>query len=422
MTFHPSMIATEIPAQSASSFRAWQRDTFARGILPVIGITGGRGKSTVIRMLEAIFSQAHLRTATWTDLGIEIRGRRQRGEISGWSTALSRLSEGTIDVAIQELHWSTINAIGLPAGSYPVVGITNTSADVDTDGANGDDPAIRAALKAMQAAHADGCLVVNGEAYPLIDRLNLVPTRALLAAHSIDAPGLRRHLAHGGSGAWIHDKVMVIGTESQTRRILPVHAIPSSLGGAAQFEISSALIAASIGAAVGIDLKTVADGLRTFQSDDVQLPGSFNVYDMHGYRAVVDSIAPSSHLKTVLRAINPGNRRRQIAVIGDLSQLPEADIHEVGRLLGRSPGAIIVHSNEEHDLIQQFRKGIAANDYPPLVVYLTTERRALNRALKTVRTDDVMLVLTGDDPGPANRMLKRTMQRAMRPDGVDTDA
>lgn len=421
MTFHPSMIATEIPSQSASTFRAWQRDTFARGILPVIGITGGRGKSTVVRMLEAIFQQANLRIATWTDLGIEIRGRRQRGEISGWSLALARLSEGTIDVAIQELHWSTINAIGLPSGSYPVVGITNTSTDIDTDHANGDDPAIRAAVKATQAAHVDGCLVINGDAYPLIDMLSDLPTRAMLTAHSNDAPGLRKHLARGGSGAWVDSRVMVMGTEDRTWPVMPVHAIPSSLSGSAQFEVSSALIAATIGSAVGIDLKTVADGLRTFQSDDSQLPGSFNVYDMHGYRSVVDSIAPSWHLKALLRAINPGNRRRQITVLGDLSQLPASDIHEVGRLLGRSPGAIIVHSNEEIDLIQQLRKGIAANDYPPLVVYLTTERRALNRALKTVRADDVMLVLTGEDPGPANRMLKRSMNRATRSDQAEAD-
>src|SRR5690606_31323577 len=106
-----------------TSFRSWQRDTTLNGTLPIIGIGGTRGKSTVLRLVESMLVTMHLRRATWTDLGVQIQGRRQRGEISGWRHALTRLSEGSIDVALQELDWATVNAAGLPNGSYPIVAL-----------------------------------------------------------------------------------------------------------------------------------------------------------------------------------------------------------------------------------------------------------------------------------------------------------
>ncbi|HEU0164082.1 MAG TPA: hypothetical protein VFQ54_03500, partial [Thermomicrobiales bacterium] len=83
----------ETAVDVTTSFQKWQRDTLLSGLLPVIGVAGTSGKSTVVRLLDRIFRDAGLRTATWTNLGIEIRGRRQRGELSGWALALSRLAE-----------------------------------------------------------------------------------------------------------------------------------------------------------------------------------------------------------------------------------------------------------------------------------------------------------------------------------------
>jgi cyanophycin synthetase len=407
MTINVGNLAPSTFLQSAPNFRSWQRDTLERGILPVIGIAGGRGKSTVVRMLDAIFQVAHLRTATWTDLGIDIRGKRQRGEISAWSLALSRLAEGTVDVAIQELHWSTINAIGLPPSSYPVVAITNMAGSVDAPPLAESDTAWRGAMRASAAVHGDGMLVIHVDNYTLMQATRDATCTSLVTALSIDAPGLKRHLESGGSGAWIEDKTIVLGDSEKHEQLVATTSIPCGLNGAASFEVSSAIIASTVAASVGIDQETIASALTQFRASDDLLPGSFNVFEVDGYRAVVDVASPSWHLKSLLRAINPGGRRRQITVLGDVSKHPEHDLQEAGRVLGRYPGAIILHSNTNPDLIDVMRKGIASNDYPPLVVYLPTERRAINRAIKTARPDDVVLFLTDDDPGPATRAIRR---------------
>jgi cyanophycin synthetase len=413
MTMPISLAKGASSLQSAPHVRWWQRHTHELGLLPVIAVAGGRGKSTVVRMLDDMLTRSHLRTATWTNLGVEIRGKRQRGEISGWSSALGHLAESTIDVAIQELHWSTINAVGLPVSAYPVVAITNSQgsldAPLDTSVA---EAARRGAHRAANAVHSEGTLIVNGDDPAAVEAAVAASATVTLTSLSRESPNLRYHLSAGGSAIWMEHDALVCGDNADVNRLCSGADVACSLDGTVQFQLSNALTAAAIASTIGIDADTIAASLRAFTASPDMLPGSFNTFEVNGYRVHVDGASPSWHLRSLLRAVNPGNRHRQLTVLGNLEGLPVNDIREVGRLLGRHKGAIILHSNKDPVLLDSLRRGIASNDYPPIVIHLPTERRALNRALKTARTDDVVLILCDADPGPSLRALRRIEDQA----------
>ena len=409
MTIQFSQTLDARPTWAAPNFRAWQKHAFGLGLLPVISIAGDRGKSTVIRLLDAILQRAGLRTATWTDLGVEIRSRRQRGEIGGWSLALNRLAESSIDIAIQELHWSLINTVGLPQASYPLVGITNLFHSHESPLLDTHEAAIRGTMRAMAAVHPQGMLAVSGDEFPLIDAAADSPCDTIVTSLSPDTPGLRRHLQEGGAGVWLEGGAVLEGTTDQSRVLQASAQMPFTLYGASPFLMSSAMTAISLAMAVGIDQSTITNTLRTFQIDDATLPGSFNTYSLNGFKAVIDRVSTPSHLKQLVRTANPGHQRRQITVIGNLDGFQPSAIGEVGRILGRHPGAVILHSNPSLDRVEAFRKGIVTNEFPPLFAYLPTERRAINRALKSAHPEDVVLFLTGEDPGPAIRALRRQL-------------
>ncbi len=409
------MIVTDTAAAHARgaslvhpSFRSWQRDTLTSGLLPVIGISGTRGKSTVLRLLDAMLKGAHLRTATWTDQGVEIRGRRQRGELSGWTTALTRLAETSIDAALQELDWATVNAVGLPSSSYPAVAIIGLREHTESSDASPSLTAsIRAALRVVEAVHPGGFIVANADDYYVMDAVADVDATVILVAQSQDSPALRRHLNEGGSAVWVRSGAILVGNADYRSRVCRVSEIPLTVGGAASFNITNALVAVALAQSIGLDLPSIADALRGFRSTWENLPGSFNVYEGEQFRAVVDQLGPAWVLRPVLKAINPRLRRRQITVVGDLRWVAPEDVQEVGRLLGRYHGAIVLHSEQDEELVERFRRGLAANEYPPLFIYMPTERRAINRALKTLKPDDVLLILTSGDSGPAHRAIRR---------------
>jgi hypothetical protein len=98
-----------------------------------------------------------------------------------------------------------------------------------------------------------------------------------------------------------------------------------------------------------------------------------------------------------------------MTVFGDLACLSAEECVEIGRMVGRIHGAVLLHSQSDDRLVQALRRGIASNDYPPLIIHLPTERRALNRMFQTVQPEDVLLIFTCDDGRAANRAIMRQL-------------
>lgn len=390
------------------SFRSWQRDTGDEGLLPVVGISGTRGKSTVLRLVEAMLNAAHLRSATWTDLGVQVRGRRQRGELSGWTHALTRLSERSLDIALQELDWATVNAVGLPPNSYPVMALTGLrERTASPEHSHSLQSALRAAQRVVAAVPHNGFIVVNADDHYAVNAVADTDATVLQVALSHLSPSLQAHLDDGGSGVWVKHGSVMVGDSYRAMRLCRVRDIPLTMDGEASFNVTNALIAIGLACGIGIDLHCIARALRTFRAAWDILPASMNTYETEEWRAAIDQIGPPWVLRPVLRAVNPGGSRRQLSIIGDLRAIDAEDIQELGRLFGRSHGAILLHSDQDEELVDLFRQGLASNPYPPLFIRLPTERRAINRAFKALKSDDVLIILTTGDSSAAHRAIRR---------------
>ncbi len=405
---HTIRVTAAPPFVAPATFREWRERLRSHGVLPVVAVAGSRGKTTVVRLLDAIYRSAGLRTATWTNLGVEINGRRQHGELHPWTRALTRLTEGAVDIAVQELDWATVHAVGLPEAIYPVVVVTNVCVNNEACLAQ---PETQRALRAMPsilaAARRDGTLVLSGEDYAAggaeVERA--VPT--ILVAPSADAPLVRAHLDRGGTAAWLSADDLRVGTNTRAVSLGTSADMSFALHGAAGFQIQNGLVAAAVAHACGLPVTTASEILREFSAPALML-GSFNVVRLGEAVAIVDRASPPWFLRPSLRSVAHLPRGRLVTVIGRSAAVAPHDLPEVGRLLGRASDALIMHSEAvEPDRAAAFRRGVALNDVPPIVIHVPTERQAINRALKTVRRTDVIFILADD----ALSVL-RTLERA----------
>jgi cyanophycin synthetase len=396
------------PVPMPDSFDGWRRSVRQRGALPVIAVAGSRGKTTVVRLLDAIFTAAGMKTATWTDAGVEIRGRRQRSELAAWGQALRRLAAGTLDVAIQELDWPTVHAVGLPPDAYPVAAVTNICVNNDRCLVRPETRlAIRAYDRVRDAARRDGVLVLNGDDYAVAGTEVERATPAFLVGLNPDAPILRAHLSEGGRAAWVEGGWIALGTATNSVSVVAVEHLPFALGGIAPFEVHNGLIAAAVAGVCGMPETTTAAALATFAIPPTAA-GSFNVLPIGDALAIVDRPSPSWFLRPVLRAVRHHPHRSTIIVAGRLDGVPDDDVHEVGRLLARASDALVLHSaGMEDDRLVALRTGIDAVDAPRVVLQQATERQGVNKALRLVRPGDLLLVLA-DQPGPVLRVLTRS--------------
>jgi cyanophycin synthetase len=398
-----------------TSFRAWRSEVATAQLKPIVLVAGSRGKTTVVRLLDAIFQEAGLRTAIWTDRGVEIDGTPQRGELVPWSRAQARLDDGTLDVAIRELGWSSVRAAGLQTASAPIVAVTNVCANREACLIRGEARLAGQVLpKLLAAASPNGLVVLNGEDYAVSGDEVPRDRPQCLVALSRDTPLLRGHFGAGGSAAWVEDGTLIVGDTEAPREISTLADLPFALHGAAGFAVHNALTAAAVAAGMGIGAGEIASALRAFRTSPRSMPGSFNIIDVNGATAIVDRPEPSWFLRSVLRAVKDRAAGRVITVAGRLESVPASDLVEVGRLLGRASSALILHSEaEDAGRAASFRQGVAQSDVPPPIVHTPSERRAITRALAMARPRDILLVLA-DKPLPALRALTRATHSAPR--------
>ena len=409
----PSSDVTIRAATAPLSFAEWRTRLNNQGVPAVIAVGGSRGKTTIVRLLKAIFQEAGLRTALWTDQGVEVNGRRQRGELVPWSRALERLAANELDVAIQELDWSLVHAVGLPRGAYPVVAITNLCVNNDSCMIRTESLMAGRALRTLRAAsRPDGVLVLNAEDFSVGGYIDDVESASIMVGLSRDTPLVRNHIQAGGTAVWTKDQRIMIGSRETVANLGSVTHLPFALHGSIGFQVHNALMATAIARSCGIPAETIATALTRFEVSPSDMPGSFNVLPVEDSVVVVDQPAPSWFLRTTLRGLThlqPGHRL--ITVVGKMENVPDEDLTETGRLLGRAGGALILHSTtDQPERSALLRQGIAANEVPPVVIHVGTERQAITRVLAMLRPDDLAFVLA-DQPTSVLRALNRAQRR-----------
>lgn len=400
-----------VPHIRHGEFYGWRGHLDRERIPPVVAIAGSRGKTSVLRAAEAIFAAANLRTATRSSGGVEIEGESQRGEISPWARVLTRLRSGGLDVALQEIDWVTVQATSAGELAYPVLAVTNLCVNNDDCLATPETLLARKSLARIKAGLPSiGQLVLNAHDFSLADKDGEVAPRHYLVGMTPDAPMLRRHLEKGGNACYVQNHTVMLAEGGQPVPVLGTSEISWFRNESIPFSVQNGLMAAAISHACGISISTIRSGLGEYLPRAASMPGSFNVFDVGPATVVVDRPTPSWFLRTSIRGAAGLGIRRQIRVIGPMSSVPTADMNEVGRLLGRQSGAIIMHGDWPYDRLGLFKLGVAMNDVPPVMLHAPDERRAILQGLEMLRADDVLLVLA-ENPAAAVRLIGSQVRR-----------
>ncbi|MFN8591277.1 MAG: hypothetical protein U0031_07405 [Thermomicrobiales bacterium] len=383
-------------------------------VAPVIAVAGTRGKTSVIRAVESIFAQANLRVATWTDRGVEIGGQRQRGELGPWSRAMTRLTAGGLDVALQEIDWATIQAVGVPGRAYPIIAVSNLCANNEACLLTPHMMMARKALARLRTSISDhGRLILNADDFAIADDVPGAADRVLIGM-SPESPILRRHLQNGGDACWLEHGQITEQRDTVRTTIVAVSDLPWTRGGEIPFGVQNALLAAAIGRECGLSYQVVASGLTQHDAAPGSVPGSFNVIAVGDSTVVIDVPAASWFLRNTIRAVQNLDSGRHIRIAGPMNDIPDEDLMEIGRLLGRSGGVLIFHGLRDGDRFEQLRAGAAGNQVPPLVVQSVDERSAIQQGLGMLKPRDIMLVLA-EEPAAAVRLVERQVHRSEQP-------
>jgi UDP-N-acetylmuramoyl-tripeptide--D-alanyl-D-alanine ligase len=332
--------------------------------IPVVGVTGSNGKTTVKEMLSSIL--------TLTGKGLKTAGNLNN--LIGLPQMLLQLNE-CHQWAVLEMGMSKPGEIDrLAEIAAPKVGIITNAYPAHLESMGSVEAVARAKGELFRRLPSGGCAVYNADD-PLI---SLLPSPT----------GVRR-LSFGLQGAEAcASDIVSRGRNGQTFTLyLPGEKLPVRLNALGMHNVINALAAAAAARALGVDTHLIVKGLEMFTPYDKR----FKPEELDGLVLIDDSYnANPASMRAALETLRDIREEcRGIAVLGDMLELgggAEEAHREVGKLAascveslyvmgemaetvaegarsgGLPEGAVIVGKSHE-EMLSGLRKAVKAGDF-----------------------------------------------------------
>jgi len=402
--------------------------------IPIVAVTGSNGKTTTVRMIAHILKgMGHKVGMTSTD-GIYVDGRLlRRGDMSGPKSASTVLQHPTVDFAVFEVARGGILREGLGYQRNDVAVVLNVTGDhLGLGGVTSLRQLAAVKQVLVEAVPRDGTAVLNADD----------PRVAAMASHcggsviyfSMDPDNeiLRRQASRGRRSVTLepgrNGEMIVL---RQGRKSLPLvwtHLLPATFEGRARMNVANALAAAAAAWAGGAHLHDIRQGLRTFSTSYFMAPGRLNLFELDGYRVIVDyahnppAVEALGEFVDQLAAPGPAGGRavvtgRRIGVMATAGDRRDEDIIELGRVAARHFDLVVAREDvnprgrprgSAASLIEQgVREAMAGGARCSGVETVLDEMEATRHALDLAGEGDLVVVCV-DHP---NAVWKELQQR-----------
>jgi len=299
--------------------------------VPVGIVTGTNGKTTTVRMAQAVLRAAGKVVGVSSTDWIAVDDRIiDRGDWSGPGGARNVLRQRDVDAAILETARGGLLRRGLGIPRADAALITNVSADHLGDfGSRSLDELLEIKWLVSRAVADSGTLVLNADDARLVARATGYGGSVTWFALDCDNPVLTPHLAGGGEAFVLDDGALVRRVGDTTQTICRCDDIPMTLGGVARHNVANALAAAALTHALGISLDDVRAGLTSMRQDEN--PGRCNLYEVGGIRVIVDFAHNPAAMRALFDVARSLPAKRRVLCFGQAGDRPDELIRELAR-------------------------------------------------------------------------------------------
>lgn len=236
------------------------------GRIPVVGISGSLGKTTVARLLASIVGLSGRNTGLACSSGLFV-GRRciDAGDSANWGSANRILMNRTVETAIVENGCDSILTEGLAYDRCQIGIVTNVEAerhfgrhDLSTA-----EQVFTVFRTQVDVVLPGGAAVLNASQPMLVEMAQLCDGEVIFFAADGDLPAIVDHRGRGGRAVFVRDGEVVLGSRANETVITSLRAIPFTDGGRIAAQVDNALAAAAAAWALGIGPEIVRTALET---------------------------------------------------------------------------------------------------------------------------------------------------------------
>jgi len=384
--------------------------------IPIVAITGTNGKTTTTRLIRHTLSIMGLNVGMTSTSGIYVGDKCiQKGDTTGPVSAGLILSNKTIDAAVLETARGGIVRKGLGYDLADVGVLVNISDDhLGIDGINTIEELANTKALVIEAIKPNGYAVLNADDSMTPYMLNRVRSNVIMFSRIITNSLFKKHCKNPNNIAvFVKDSFVWVLKDSKKIPLIGLEDIPITFGGLVECNIENSLaaIAALIGLHVPIEI--IKKGISSFQPDVVLNPGRFNVFDMGGFKVMIDYSHNIAGYCAVVKFIQRVKAKRLVGIVGMPGDRLDSNINEVGELCAKSFEKIYI--KEDNDLRGRKRREVAelleasiisSGAKRENVEIILSETEALEKAMLDARPGD-MIAMFYEELEPAIQMITK---------------
>ncbi len=382
--------------------------------VPVALVTGTNGKSTTVRLIAAIGAEADkivgLSSSDWVRVGDDIV---DEGDYSGPAGARMAVRDTRVELAVIEAARGGLMRRGLPVPRADACLITNVAADHLGDYGITDVPTLAdAKFLVAKAVRPGGYLVLNADDLELVARAQSFDGNVFWYGLTLEGP------TDNGPSAYVSDGVMTLARDGETIPILAVDDFAPSMKGAARFNVSNALGAIAVAAALDLPADALTRALRRFSNSAQENPGRGNFMEIGGVTILIDFAHNPHGVLALAEAIAALPAARRLIVIGQAGDRSDEDTRQLTRAVwAANPDMVVVKElttklrgralGEVPAVIDNELRNLGADGSQIAVV--KNEFDAVRHAIGWAQPGDLLVLLLHEDRGPPLAFLDRLM-------------
>ncbi|HHW32044.1 MAG TPA: cyanophycin synthetase [Clostridiaceae bacterium] len=390
--------------------------------IPIVSITGTNGKTTTTRLVSHTLALSGLKVGMTSSSGVFIGNECiVRGDCTGAISAGLVLANKEVEAAVLETARGGIINKGLGYNLADVGVIVNISEDhLGLDNINTLEDLAFVKSLVVEAVKPDGYAVINADNDMCHYFLKRVKSKLILFSKNKNNPLIVRHIRSGGVAVTVKDGLMSIYDNTKITPVVAVSEIPITMGGIAEFNVENSLAAVSSLYALNIPISIIREGLMSFKSDIENNPGRINMFDMDGFKIMLDYGHNPAGYKAVIQYLQRIKANRYVGILGMPGDRMDRHIREVGELCskafhkfyikedrclrGRCPGEV---ADILYDSL--IIKGVDKNRIE--IIYSETE--ALEKAIMNAEPGD-LIVMFYEKFEPAVEIIQKLKQSKVK--------
>jgi cyanophycin synthetase len=228
-------------------------------------------------------------------------------------------------------------------------------------------------------------------------------------------PVIATHRAQGKRVVFVEDDQMVAMQGKMQVRI-PLSEVPLTRRGAIGFQIENAMASVAAAWASAVPWEVITQGLSSFISDEVAVPGRFNVFEYKGATVIADYGHNPDAIKALVQAVTNLPATRRSVVISGAGDRRDEDIREQTRIIGEVFDDVVLYQDacqrgrEDGEVIKLLRQGLEGARRTSFIEEIRGEFVAIDSAMNRLQAGDLCLLLIDQIEEALEHITKRVKE------------